>query len=35
MNIGVSLGYVKDKDHLEDVGLCGKILFKFVLKKLD
>jgi hypothetical protein len=28
-------GYLTEKDHLEDLGLDGKIIWKWILKKWD
>jgi len=33
MNTGFSWGDVIERDHLEDLGLCGMIILKLILKK--
>jgi hypothetical protein len=35
MNTGFWWGYVMEREHLGDVGVCGMIILKLILKKWE
>ena len=33
MHTGIWLDNVQERDHMEDLGICGRVVLKWVLKK--